>query len=67
MNGVRETEQRNGEKNKKTTQKNRRVSNFTPLTDEKEEKSLQSKKLNYFVTECASHQIHIPLLRERER
>jgi hypothetical protein len=37
------------------------------LLTEKEEKSLQSKKLNYFVTECASHQIHIPLLRERER
>ena len=55
MHGVRETEQRNGEKNnttekrKKTTlqrKKNREEShsNFTPLTFE-EEKSLQSKKL----------------------
>ena len=54
---------------KQLKKKNRRVSNFTPLT-EKEEKSLQSKKRNYFVTECASHQIHIPLTtqeRERER
>jgi len=52
---------------KQLKKKNRRDSNFTPLT-EKEEKSLQSKKRNYFVTECASHQIHIPLTtRERER
>jgi hypothetical protein len=72
MHGVRETEQRNGEK---TTQKkkNRRVSsNFTPLT-EKEEKSLQSKKLNYCDLWCTcgvcvtSNSYTTHYSRERER
>jgi hypothetical protein len=58
--------QQQREKQLNCSKKQKSLSNFTPLT-EKEEKSLQSKKLNYFVTECASHQIHIPLLLERER
>ena len=59
--------QQQREKQLNCSKKQKSLSNFTPLT-EKEEKSLQSKKRNYFVTECASHQIHIPLTtRERER
>jgi len=70
MHGVRETEQRNREKKQLKKKKNRRVSsNFTPLTDEKEEKSLQSKKLNYFVRGVRHIKFiyHSLLERERER
>ena len=72
MHGVRETEQRNREKNNTTERKkqlkkkkNRRVSNFTPLT-EKEEKSLQSKKLNYCDGVCVTSNSYTTT-RERER
>lgn len=53
---------------KQLKKKNRRVSNFTPLT-EKEEKSLQSKKLNYFVRGVRHIKFiyHSLLERERER
>jgi hypothetical protein len=54
-------------KQRKKQLKKTEESQILLLTEKEEEKSLQSKKLNYFVTECASHQIHIPLLRERER
>lgn len=51
---------------KKTTQKNRRRLNFTPLT-EKEEKSLQSKKLNNCDGVCVTSNSYTTHYYSRER
>jgi len=64
MNGTTETDKRRKKQLKKKTC--RRVSNFTPLT-EKEEKSLQSKKLNYCDGVCVtSNSYTTHYSRERE-
>lgn len=71
MHGVRETEQRNREKNntterKKQLKKKKKQKSLKFYSLLRKKKRASSQKNLIIVTECASHQIHIPLL-ERER
>ena len=73
MHGVRETEQRNGEKNntkqrekKNNSKKKKTEESQILLLTEKEEKSLQSKKLNYCYGMCVTSNSYTTT-RERER